>query len=112
MASELPQTSHYILLRISPPVGELILRQALQDALAQAFGLTGSAHLDILWVDQTAGTATGRGNPTGRGLVRVSNGEDATRVLAAIVASSAAPRMELIKASTFLPSLVVDDRPL
>ncbi|KAJ7092408.1 hypothetical protein B0H15DRAFT_947962 [Mycena belliarum] len=107
MSFELPQTSHYILLRTSPPVEELALRQALQESTSQAFGLTASTHIDILWVKPTEAGAT-----TGRAVVRVDNGEDATRVLAAIVVSSGTPRMELIKASSFLPSLLVDDTPL
>ncbi|KAJ7493528.1 hypothetical protein FB451DRAFT_1387700 [Mycena latifolia] len=108
MSSELPQTSHYILLRTSPPAEELLLRQALQDTVVQAFGLTASMHIDVLWVKAAAAA----GDASGRAVVRVDNGEDATRVLAAIVASSAAPRMELIKASSFLPSLLLDDTPL
>ncbi|KAJ7703975.1 hypothetical protein B0H17DRAFT_1326714 [Mycena rosella] len=110
MSSELPQTSHYILLRTTPPVDELALRQALHDAVAQAFGLTAATHLDVLWVKSPP--AAGTDARTGRGLVRVDSGEDATRVLAAIVASAAAPRMKLVKASSFLPSLLVDETPI
>ncbi|KAJ7123690.1 hypothetical protein C8R44DRAFT_151589 [Mycena epipterygia] len=107
MASDLPQSAQYILLRTSPDVDELTLRKALQENIGQAFGLTASGtHLDVLWVAKTVGTATGRG------LIRVDNGEDATRVLASIVASTSSPRLELIKASSFLPSLLVDDSPL
>ncbi|KAJ7726828.1 hypothetical protein DFH07DRAFT_970357 [Mycena maculata] len=105
MASNLPQQFQYLLLRTSPPVDALALRQALQETLALTFGLTASGtHLDVLWVETTS--------TTGRGLVRVDNGPDATRVLASIAASSSSPRLELIKASSFLPSLLVDDTPL
>ncbi|KAJ6626007.1 hypothetical protein B0H10DRAFT_1652093, partial [Mycena sp. CBHHK59/15] len=83
-----------------PHVDPFSLRQALQENLAQAFGLTASGtHVDVLWVEAS-------GKATGRGLVRVDTGEDATRVLASIVSSSSAPRLELIKASYFLPSLL------
>ncbi|KAJ7447326.1 hypothetical protein B0H11DRAFT_2242525 [Mycena galericulata] len=106
MAFNLPQKFQYILLRTSPPIDELALRAALQENIAQSFGLTASGtHLDVLWVEKT-------GTATGKGLIRVDNGPDATRVLASIVASSSSPRLELIKASSFLPSLLVDGTPL
>ncbi|KAJ7271169.1 hypothetical protein C8J57DRAFT_1065119 [Mycena rebaudengoi] len=98
----MPSSAYYLLLRTPPTVDALALRQALQESLAQSFGLTASGtHVDVLWVD-------GRG----RGVVRVDTGEDATRVLASIASSSAPPRLELIRASSFLPSLLVDDAPL
>jgi len=104
--------SQYLLLRTYPPVGDLSLRQALQEYLAQAFGLTASGtHLDVLWVDTDPKTAL-QDDATGRALIRVDYGDDATRLLASIVASSSSPRLSLIKASVFLPSLLVDDEPL
>ncbi|KAJ7038874.1 hypothetical protein C8F04DRAFT_950704 [Mycena alexandri] len=108
---DLPPRSQYLLLRTYPPVGDLSLRQALQENLAQAFGLTASGtHLDVLWVDSDPKTALQ--DATGRALIRVDYGDDATRLLASIVASSSSPRLSLIKASVFLPSLLVDDEPL
>ncbi|KAJ6626014.1 hypothetical protein B0H10DRAFT_2430091 [Mycena sp. CBHHK59/15] len=107
MAFDLPPGSHYILLRTTPHVDSLSLRQALQENLAQAFGLTASGtHVDVLWVEDASGKATGSA------LVRVDTGEDATRVLASIASSSSAPRLELIRASSFLPSLLAEDTPL
>ncbi|KAJ7613728.1 hypothetical protein DFH06DRAFT_1109032 [Mycena polygramma] len=109
MSSNLPPRSQYLLLRTSPPVEELALRQALQENLTQAFGLTASGtHIDVLWVSSKATEK----DAAGRALVRVDDGDDATRVLASIVASSSAPRLALIKASGFLPSLLVDEEPL
>jgi hypothetical protein len=61
-SSKLPQAEHYILLRTTPPVDELTLRHALHAALAQAFGITVSTHLDVLFVAQE------------RAVVRVANG--------------------------------------
>ncbi|KAJ6554368.1 hypothetical protein B0H19DRAFT_948872 [Mycena capillaripes] len=110
MSSDLPLRYQYLLLRTSPPVEELALRQALQENLTQTFGLTASGtHIDVLWVDSTG---TEKAAETGRALIRVDHGDDATRVLASIVASSSSPRLALIKASGFLPSLLVDDKPL
>ncbi|KAJ6492824.1 hypothetical protein C8R47DRAFT_975661 [Mycena vitilis] len=109
MSSNLPPRSQYILLRTSPPVEELALRQALQENLTQAFGLTASGtHIDVLWVCSHSKTS----ERDGRALIRVEHGDDATRVLASIVASSSAPRLALVKASGFLPALLVDQDPL
>ncbi|KAF7369738.1 hypothetical protein MVEN_00305400 [Mycena venus] len=108
-SSDLPPHSQYLLLRTSPPVEELALRQTLQENLAQAFGITASGtHLDVLWVSSPTEKDAG----AGRALIRVDHGDDATRVLAAIVASSSSPRLALVKASVFLPSLLVDGEPL
>ncbi|KAK6993098.1 hypothetical protein R3P38DRAFT_3330027 [Favolaschia claudopus] len=110
MSSEIPPRTQYLLLRSSPPADALILRQTLQENLAQAFGLTASGtHLDVLWIDPTAIEQKAE---TGRAVIRVDYGDDATRVLASIVASTSSPRLALIKASTFLPSLLVDDEPI
>jgi hypothetical protein len=48
----LPQTHHYIRFSISPPSTDpLLIRRALQDALAQSFGTALShTYLDVLWV--------------------------------------------------------------
>ncbi|KAJ6492814.1 hypothetical protein C8R47DRAFT_422648 [Mycena vitilis] len=109
MSSNLPPRSQYLLLRTSPPVEELALRQALQENITQAFGLTASGtHIDVLWVRSESKT----NEKDGRALIRVDYGDDATRALASIVASSSAPRLALIKASGFLPSLLVDEEPL
>ncbi|KAJ7258078.1 hypothetical protein B0H12DRAFT_994656, partial [Mycena haematopus] len=82
-------------------IEELALRQTLQENLAQAFGLTASGtHLDVLWVKVEPD------KKDGRALVRIDHGDDATRVLASIVAASSSPRLALIKASAFLPSLL------
>ncbi|KAF7373803.1 hypothetical protein MSAN_00592000 [Mycena sanguinolenta] len=105
MPFDLPPRSHYLLLRTSQPVEELALRQILQENLSQAFGVTASGtHLDVLWVKEPKPNET-----DGRVLIRVDHGDDATRVLASIVASSSSPRLALIKASAFLPSLLLDD---
>ncbi|KAJ7896946.1 hypothetical protein B0H13DRAFT_2338043 [Mycena leptocephala] len=99
MPSDLPPHSQYLLLRISPPVEELALRQALQENIAQSFGITASGtHLDVLWVDSKP---TEKDPGTGRALIRVDHGDDATRVLASIVASSSSPRL---RSSRRLPS--------
>ncbi|KAJ7054587.1 hypothetical protein C8F01DRAFT_995284 [Mycena amicta] len=93
-ARQLPIRFEYVLLRTCPPSEALTIRQTLQESLAQSFGLTASdSHLDVLWVGATPHT-------------------DASRVRAAITASVASPRMELIRNSTFLPSLLVQEQPL
>ncbi|KAJ6465698.1 hypothetical protein C8R45DRAFT_490774 [Mycena sanguinolenta] len=105
MPFDLPPRSQYLLLRTSPPVEELALRQILQENLAQAFGVTVSGtHLHVLWVKEPK-----QNEADGRALIRIDNGDDVTRVLAALVASSSSPRLALIKASAFLPSLLLDD---
>lgn len=72
MPSDLPPHSQYLLLRISPPVEELALRQALQENIAQSFGITASGtHLDVLWVDSKP---TEKDPGTGRALIRVDHG--------------------------------------
>ncbi|KZP05376.1 hypothetical protein FIBSPDRAFT_847812, partial [Athelia psychrophila] len=49
--SILPAEYHYILFALAPPCDALLVRKALQDALAQAFGLTSAGtHMDVLWV--------------------------------------------------------------
>ncbi|KAJ7868521.1 hypothetical protein B0H14DRAFT_3441145 [Mycena olivaceomarginata] len=107
MSSNLVPRSQYLLLRTFPSAEELTLRQTLQENLSQAFGITASGtHLDVLWVDTTPRE---KDAGTGRALIRIDHGDDAARVLASIVASSSSPRLALIKASVFLPSLLVDD---
>jgi len=45
--------AHYMLLSVAPPTQEAnAIRKTIADALAQSFGLaSGSAYMDILWVD-------------------------------------------------------------
>ena len=52
MPTPLPQSHHYIRFSISPPSADaLLIRRALQEALAQSFGTALShAYLDVLWV--------------------------------------------------------------
>jgi hypothetical protein len=47
----LPLEYHYILFSVSPPCDALAIRKALQDSLAQSFGVTSSnTYMDVLWV--------------------------------------------------------------
>ncbi|KAF8214725.1 hypothetical protein K438DRAFT_1497494, partial [Mycena galopus ATCC 62051] len=87
---------------------ELTLRQTLQENLAQAFGTTAAGtHVDVLWVSSADSKSNSNANGNdGRALVRVGHGADAMRVLASIVTASSSPRLTLIKASVFLPSLL------
>ncbi|KAJ7055197.1 hypothetical protein C8F01DRAFT_462848 [Mycena amicta] len=111
-ASQLPIRFEYLLLRTCPPSEALTIRQTLQESLAQSFGLTASdSHLDVLWVGATPQDSE-QGKEYGTCVVRVASGTDASRVRAAITASVASPRMELIRNSTFLPSLLVQEQPL
>jgi hypothetical protein len=52
MKFNIPYTHHYIRISIQPPIIEsLALRQILQRALDQSFGLTRAlTHIDILWI--------------------------------------------------------------
>ncbi|KAJ7607546.1 SNF2 family N-terminal domain-containing protein [Roridomyces roridus] len=104
--SNLPQPYQYLLLHVSPPADQLTLRKALQESLSQSFGLTASGtHIDVLWVGVDPKTTTAKGTAA----IRVASGEDTTRILASIVSSSSSTRLQLIRASAFLPSLLVDD---
>ncbi|KAJ7161143.1 hypothetical protein C8R46DRAFT_1106605 [Mycena filopes] len=115
MPTPLAPDAQYLLLRSTPPASELALRRALQDALALAFGSTKAGmRVNVLWVEESdlgiegTNTTTGASGKEGRALVRVDYGDDATRLLAAIVTSTSSPRLSLIKSSVFLPSLLVD----
>ncbi|KAF7317222.1 hypothetical protein HMN09_00457300 [Mycena chlorophos] len=109
--SSLSPRFEYLLLRVSPQSDALKLRQSIQESLTQAFGLTASdASIDVLWTGSEApAPATGGGNPDshGRCVVRVAAGPDAARICAAITASTAPPRLELVRKTGFLPGLLV-----
>ncbi|KAF7297450.1 hypothetical protein MIND_00978700 [Mycena indigotica] len=101
-SSNLPLRHEYLLLRTSPPSDVLKIRQALQESLTQSFGLTASdSQVDVLWVGQEEDKET-----YGRCVLRLASGPDASRIRAAIAASAAAPRMEIVRSSAFLPSLL------
>nr|GAT59515.1 predicted protein [Mycena chlorophos] len=110
--SKLSPRFEYLLLRVSPHSDALKLCQTIQDSLTQVFGLTASdATIDVLWTGSEApAPATGGGNlnSNGRCVVRVAAGPDAARICAAITASTAAPRLELVRKTAFLPGLLVD----
>ncbi|KAI0000768.1 hypothetical protein BJV74DRAFT_949605 [Russula compacta] len=106
----LPQTHHYIRFSISPPLEHsssssspdaLQIRRALQDALAQSFGITLShAYLDVLWV-ATSGAEC---------VVRASSPTDAASVMAAVAVANGSPRLSALKESPFLPSVLGETR--
>ncbi|KAG6811504.1 hypothetical protein H0H92_007106 [Tricholoma furcatifolium] len=88
---------HYIRIALTPPStyrDALTIRKTLQDALTQTFGVTSAGlHVDILWVAE-------------------DSSDDASKILAAIVAWSDAPSLRVVRESPFLPSLAVSDDPL
>ncbi|OCH92559.1 hypothetical protein OBBRIDRAFT_726545 [Obba rivulosa] len=88
---------HYIRFSISPPSADaLSLRKALQDALAQAFGLVAAnTYVDVLWLADDGAEA----------VVRVAR-SDVPRILASVAAAAGSPRLALLKESAFLPSLL------
>ncbi|KIM82023.1 hypothetical protein PILCRDRAFT_8260 [Piloderma croceum F 1598] len=95
----LPSEYHYILFSVSPPCDALAIRKALQDSLAQSFGVTSSnTYLDILWV----------ADPGVAAVVRASQ-PDAVKIMASVVASTSSPRISVIEDSAFLPSLLAND---
>ncbi|KAH7924200.1 hypothetical protein BV22DRAFT_1013791 [Leucogyrophana mollusca] len=92
-----PSSYHYICFAISPSCSdELKIRKTLHDALTQMFGVTSSTYLDILSITEGGGEV----------VLRIRE-LDASRLAAAVVASTASPRFSLIKESPFLPSLLV-----
>ncbi|KAK0194608.1 hypothetical protein F5146DRAFT_926350 [Armillaria mellea] len=95
---------HYMRFSVSPKTADaLSLRQAIQSALVQTFGITGgSIYLDILWVAED-------GNET---VLRTTKGDSA--LIVAAVTSAPTPRISLQKETSFLPALcstsaVLDD---
>ncbi|EGO20125.1 hypothetical protein SERLADRAFT_352146 [Serpula lacrymans var. lacrymans S7.9] len=94
---QLSSTVHYIRFSVQPStVDVLTMRKALQISMMQAFGDTSSnTYLDVLWVSED-------GSET---VIRTSQRE-ATKLMAAIVLSTATPKFSLIKESPFLPSLL------
>ncbi|KAJ3934076.1 MAG: hypothetical protein NXY57DRAFT_890881 [Lentinula lateritia] len=90
---------HYLRFELQPKVtSEISIRQNIHQALLDSFGITGgSIHLDILWVSDD-GLET---------VVRVDS-RDARKVLAAATSSSF-PKFQLVKESSFLPSLLARD---
>ncbi|KAH9966383.1 hypothetical protein BGW80DRAFT_1178295 [Lactifluus volemus] len=100
----LVQTHHYIRFSISPPSADsLLIRRALQEALAQSFGVALShTYLDVLWVADS-GTEC---------IVRASSPSDAASVMAAVAVSSGQLRLSVIKESSFLPSVSGETRKL
>ncbi|EJF60152.1 hypothetical protein DICSQDRAFT_155904 [Dichomitus squalens LYAD-421 SS1] len=97
MPRRLSPAHHYIRFGVSPPCTDpLTIRKGIQDALGQSFGLVSShTYLDIIWLADD-GTAL---------VVRIGP-SDAPKLLAAVAAASAVPRLSLVKKSTFLPSLL------
>ncbi|KAK0219651.1 hypothetical protein EDD85DRAFT_780206 [Armillaria nabsnona] len=86
---------HYMRFSVSPKAADaLSLRQAIQSALVQTFGIAGgSIYLDILWVVED-------GNEM---VLRTAKG-DSTMIVAAVT-SVLTPRISLQKESSFLPAL-------
>ncbi|KAE9401842.1 hypothetical protein BT96DRAFT_1089496 [Gymnopus androsaceus JB14] len=95
----LKSNHHYLHLALQPRVpGALSIRQSIHEALLESFGITGgSIHLDVLWVSDDGSEIVLRVDP-----------QDASNVLAAATVSSS-PKMQLIKESPFLPSLLSRD---
>ncbi|KAK0460702.1 uncharacterized protein EV420DRAFT_1478451 [Desarmillaria tabescens] len=86
---------HYMRFLVSPKTADaLSLRQAIQNALVQTFGIVGgSIYLDILWVAED-----------GNEMVLRTTKEDSTKIVAAVTSAST-PRISLQKESSFLPAL-------
>ncbi|KAH9852999.1 hypothetical protein C2E23DRAFT_729913 [Lenzites betulinus] len=97
MVHRLSPTYRYIRFAVSPPcAGALTLRKTIQDALGQSFGLVSShTYVDILWTADD-GSAL---------VVRIGE-SDAPKLLAAVTASNAMPRLSVVKESPFLPTLL------
>ncbi|KAI0673144.1 hypothetical protein C8Q78DRAFT_970490 [Trametes maxima] len=97
MPRRLSSTHRYIRFAVSPPSADaLTLRKTMQDALGQAFGIVSShTYIDILWLSD-GGDAL---------VVRIAE-NDAPKLLAAVTASNATPRLSLVKESAFLPALL------
>ncbi|KAI0369327.1 hypothetical protein BV20DRAFT_968209 [Pilatotrama ljubarskyi] len=100
MPRRLSSTHRYVRFAVAPPCTDaLTLRKTIQDALGQSFGLVSShTYVDVLWIAD-AGNAL---------VVRIGEA-DAPKLLAAVVASTASPRLSLVKESSFLPSLLGTD---
>ncbi|EIW56473.1 uncharacterized protein TRAVEDRAFT_127397 [Trametes versicolor FP-101664 SS1] len=97
MPRRLPSSHRYIRFAVSPPCTDaLTLRKTIQDALGQSFGLVSShTYVDLLWLADD-GTAV---------VVRIGE-TDAPKLLAAVTASNATPRLSVVKESSFLPALL------
>ncbi|KAI0354251.1 hypothetical protein OH77DRAFT_1405654 [Trametes cingulata] len=97
MPRRLSSTHRYVRFAVSPPCTDAItLRKVIQDALGQSFGLVSShTYVDILWISED-----------GKVLVVRIGENDAPKLLAAVTASNATPRLSLVKESPFLPSLL------
>ncbi|KAJ3742800.1 hypothetical protein DFH05DRAFT_1401224 [Lentinula detonsa] len=92
----LTSTHHYLHLKLQPKItSELSIRQSIHQALLDSFGITGgSIHLDILWISDDSAEIIVRVDP-----------RDARNVLAAATSLSS-PKIQLVKESHFLPSLL------
>jgi hypothetical protein len=56
---------YYTLFSVSPPCDALAIRKALQDSLAQSFGVTSSnTYMDILWLAENGAKAVIRASQT------------------------------------------------
>lgn len=86
----------YIHFSINPPCTDALkLRKAIQDGLAETFGITASGtYLDILWIAESGSEI----------VIRLSE-EDAPKLMAAVVITPVSPRFSTIKQTNFLPSL-------
>ncbi|EPQ55951.1 hypothetical protein GLOTRDRAFT_138663 [Gloeophyllum trabeum ATCC 11539] len=93
----LPAQYRYILFSVSPPHSNILtIRKGIQDSLAQTFGITRSGtHVDILWTAEDFSEVLIRTDPA-----------ESPSVLAAVVSSTASPRLSVIKESDFLPCLL------
>ncbi|KAI0258733.1 hypothetical protein BC834DRAFT_910040 [Gloeopeniophorella convolvens] len=96
-------THHYIRFALSPPCADaLLVRRALQEALAQSFGAALShTYLDVLWVADTGEACVVRTSP-----------DDAASVMAAAAVASGRPRLAVLRESPFLPSIAAETRTL
>ena len=111
----------YVRLAITPAcVDAITLRKSIQDALGQSFGIVSShTYLDVLWIDELGEELVIRIGqryaylnciltfPSSRfahpNCVLITS--DTEKLLAAIAAATAVPRLSYVKRSTFLPSL-------
>ncbi|KAI9058765.1 hypothetical protein FKP32DRAFT_1581165 [Trametes sanguinea] len=102
MPRKLSSKYRYIRFSVSPPSADVLtLRKLIQDALAQSFGLVSShTYLDVLSLSDD-----------GSSLVLRIGENDAPKLLAAVTASTASPRLSLVKQSSFLPALLSADTP-
>ncbi|OBZ74277.1 hypothetical protein A0H81_05507 [Grifola frondosa] len=94
---QLSSTYHYIRFSVSPPCpDELTLRKSIQDSLGQSFGVVSShTYVDVLWLADDGSEM----------VVRIGQA-DSAKLMVSVTASTASPRLSLVKESPFLPALL------